>query len=224
MISFPEPLVKEQQEIIDPFDFKVLSWHRMGRKPSLVGDEGFLEVIQSRTTRRAFSALEEHVLDEFFFQSLSTRLRFRNEVGQLVGSSRVINAGGLNSVHCLFNLPTDASWYAYHPHTHSYGKLLEQPLQDIADSARCLVPDSDDASLLWFILDATRLGAKYLNGLTLAWRETGAIMATQSLIAESMRLSYCPLGIHGYEDAKCLSSERQLLGTGFALVGGQALI
>jgi len=51
-------------------------------------------------------------------------------------------------------------------------------------------------TVFWFFADVAKTAAKYLHPESLVWRDSGALLATMSFVAEGMRLQACGLGIH----------------------------
>lgn len=68
--------------------------------------------------------------------------------------------------------------------------------------------------------DEVRLGSLYENPRSLLWRESGALLQTMSLCAQSHRLAFCPLGTLGgdlitaigQDSARCIPLGGALLG------------
>ena len=56
--------------------------------------------------------------------------------------------------------------------------------------------ESHKGTVIWFVADLARTGARYKNPESLAWRDSGALLATIGLVAEGMRLNCCGLGLH----------------------------
>jgi SagB-type dehydrogenase family enzyme len=101
-----------------------------------------------------------------------------------------------------------AEHHAFGVHDLHTKALLRKALAPIA---RCLRPGK--GTLLWFVADLGLSGGRYQHPESLAWRDSGALLATIGLIAEGMRLNCCGFGAHD------MPTLRRFLRLGKSVVG-----
>jgi SagB-type dehydrogenase family enzyme len=220
MNRLKSPIVKTQEEVIDPYCWPKSTTIKL--TPHAPKDQqSFVQVLDNRRSKRNFKIISPSELGKLLYLSNRTRLRERNSVNIMVESRPVVSAGGLHTVDCLVLFPEQTSWRRYNAFNHSLECLcLENYLySDLVKAARNFFPDAHNAALIWYVGDTTRISAKYENAESLLWRDAGAIIATQSLVAEYLGYSFCPIGLTGGTEAKNLSSERQMAGLGLSFVG-----
>jgi len=77
-----------------------------------------------------------------------------------------------------------------------------------------------DGTIIWFAAQFDRTLSKYENGESLVWRDCGALIATISLVAESLGLKCCAVGITGEPSvSQILSSNKRVVGVGGMILG-----
>ena len=81
-----------------------------------------------------------------------------------------------------------------------------------------VLPDADGTFIV-LIADMARPMAAYRNSESLVWRDSGALLQTLALAAESYGLGFCPLGILGSEIVDGLPRAARLLAVGAAAIG-----
>lgn len=217
-INLSNPQPKQRWEAISPFVWPVKESQRLPRVTN-DSDSCFSHVLEQRRCSRVFGALDLVSLSKFLYYSCRTKERDINNNGAVIERRPVVAAGGFHVVSCLINLPEKKQWYLYNPTKHSLDRLDLLLLKSVAGDARTFIQNADKAVLIWYIGDMTRLRSKYVNPDSLIWRDAGALLATQSLVAEWLHLSFCPLGLTGEAEARLISKQRELVGLGFALVG-----
>ena len=96
-------------------------------------------------------------------------------------------------------------------------KLIQQSLREVD---QCL--ESHKGTIIWFVADLARSGARYKNPESLAWRDSGALLATISLVAEGMGLNCCGLGLHDIPTLrKFLKLEDRIIGVGGCILAAR---
>ena len=109
------------------------------------------------------------------------------------------SAGGCHPIHVAVLRASGAEKLAliYDGSSHALGVVddggvdLRQCLREIA---KCL--PFGKGTILWFLADTMRTGAKYRNPESLMWRDSGALLAIFCLVAEALGLEACGVGIH----------------------------
>lgn len=196
--------------------------------PVLQRKLGRLELIlETRQSRRDFRApLTLQQLGDLLWHSYRVRQMARLE-NDLVWESRPAPAGGgCYPIQVLgvrvATLPN--SVLAYYPEHHLFGvrDLISDGIFErcVAEVGRCL--KTDRGTILWFVADLGRSGKKYHNPESLAWRDSGALLATLGLVAEGMGLNFCGLGLHEIPSLRrFLKLEVWTIGVGGCVISGR---
>jgi hypothetical protein len=113
-------------------------------------------------------------------------------------------------------------WERYEPVEHALITLTgsEQLAQGAREQAGEAAP-STDAVLIGLVAESGKTAAKYEFPETLVWRDAGVVLGYLSLVAEALKLNFCPLGMTGDAYISPLSDSQLLLGAGLALLGAR---
>lgn len=223
MNYFKDPIPKSKVEIshINSVTWPIQEEIQLIHKIKSGDEVSFLEILESRKTRRTFSKLEKQQVGELLYLSQRVITTEMNVNGLTVQHRPVISAGGLHVISSLLHFPGEEKWYRYDPIKHVFQCLNINISTEMINEVRSFFPTALDATIIWYVGNASILSAKYEHPDTLLFRDAGAIMSTQSLVSEYLNYAYCPLGITGDKYAKKLLNEGQLFGVGIALVGDQ---
>jgi len=112
---------------------------------------------------------------------------------------------------------------AYNPEYHVFGvlaltrgKIFDRAVEDVE---KCL--KIGNGTVLWFVADMSRSLSRYRDPESLAWRDSGALLATASLVAEGMGLNFCGLGLHDIPALRrFLKLEDWTMGVGGCVISG----
>jgi hypothetical protein len=114
------------------------------------------------------------------------------------------------------------SFQLYDPISHSLSLLgLRRPIaaKKLISQIRSVVP-FQQATIILFAAQFQKTLVCYQNGESLVWRDSGALLATISLVAEAMDLNCCGLGITTEPFlSQALGANTLLSGTGGCLIG-----
>lgn len=182
----------------------------------------FSEIIENRSSKRDFLAIELEELGPLFYLSSRTKETTINDYGLVIEKRNTPSCGSMHTLDCIVSRLDSNYWYVYNSLNHTLD-LLDIDTSTINRfklKCRDLIECSDSGYLIWYVCDLERLNCKYENPESLALRESGVLAATQALIAESYGLSFCILGLMGWQEAIALSDQRNLCGVGVAVVGG----
>jgi len=112
----------------------------------------------------------------------------------------------------------------YDPQYHVFGvrnlptDVLKKCLMEVN---KCL--EVQRGTIFWFVADLTRSAARYENPESLAWRDSGALLATIGLVAEGLNLKCCGLGFHDIPTLRrFLRLNESVIGVGGCIVAGRA--
>ncbi len=76
--------------------------------------------------------------------------------------------------------------------------------------------------ILWFAAQFARTRAFYEQADSLVWRDAGALVATVALLAETLDLACCPLGVTGEPLlSQVLGSDDAVVGAGGCMIGAR---
>lgn len=184
----------------------------------------FTEVIENRSSKRDFLAIELEDLGPFFYLSSRTKETTINDYGLVIEKRNTPSCGSMHTLDCIVSRFDSNNWYVYNSLNHTFDLLdIDTSIINLFKmKCRDLIECSESGYLIWYVCDLERLNSKYENPESLALRESGVLSATQSLIAQSYGLNFCMLGLMGWKEATAFSNQRNLFGVGVAVVGGAA--
>jgi SagB-type dehydrogenase family enzyme len=199
------------------------------RLPSMVQRNlGQLEAaMEARQSRRDFAkALTVQQLSDLLWHSFRVRRQgYLN--GRPVWESRPVPSGG--GCHPIQLLLLRASFLPgtvmiYDPAHHVLGvrNLPNNKLQQrcVNEVEQCL--KIGKGIVLWFVADLARSGSRYRNPESLAWRDSGALLATIGLVAQGMGFDCCGLGLHDIPSLRrFLNLSDSVLGVGGCILSGR---
>lgn len=221
MVSLEEAKIRDEVIPVDPIEHPISSSLNLPGSASAVSNI-FLDVIESRCSRRDFSDISLEQLGPLFYLSSRTKQSMINEYGLVIEKRNTPSCGAMHTIDCFVSQFISDSWYVYNSRSHSFGELIlnGSTVNHFKQKCKRLINCPDHAYLIWYVCDIERLSCKYEHAESLALRESGVLASTQSLIAESLGLSFCMLGVMGCKEADFFSAQRKLLGVGVSVVGG----
>ena len=177
-------------------------------------------LIEQRQTRREFAnAIPDGVLGEFLWLVCRNRSSRPSPYGFQQESRAHPSAGALHPIHVLVGRE-GGPWARYEPTEHALVTLpgSEANLAAVRDKASRLVAVRCGV-LVGFIAESGKTASKYENPESLVWRDAGALLGYMSLIAEALRLQFCPLGLTGDPElGAVLAPQSGLRGAGLSIV------
>ncbi|MHB2083271.1 nitroreductase family protein [Pseudomonas asiatica] len=219
-IKLSSPTVRTEPSRYQPFIWPDGVFHAL---PELedVGDEGILNLLDHRRTRRTFSDLSEGQLGQLLWRCSRTQSIAASDYGFDLELRPTPSAGAMHPIHLLLHRPGAPNWRRYDSRRHGLVELPESAEALAGLEEHCHdVLRSEHATRLLFVAEPGKTCAKYQNGESLIWRDAGALLAVMAIIADALDYSFCPLGITGEPWAGRLAPEGVLMGVGVALVGG----
>jgi len=184
--------------------------------------EGLLERRQSR--RQFDEPLTVQQLGDLLWHAY--RVRRRNRVSEnWFWESRPCPSGGGAypiSVVTLQAKSFSEALLIYYARDHAFGvralsskAILRRALAEVDRALKV-----GKGTLLWFVADIGWSGGRYQNPESLAWRDSGALLATVGLVAEGMGLNCCGLGMHEIPSVRrFLGLDMRVIGVGGCVIG-----
>lgn len=186
--------------------------------PTLVLD--MVQILRTRQTRRIFNSLSLSDLGKLLWLTCRTHSSRSSVFGFDQHFRPHPSAGAMHPIHIICQRNPSMPWERYHPVEHKLISVTgtEALAQDARDFSARIVP-SEGAVLIGLVAEAGKTAAKYNVEHSLVWRDAGVVLGYLSLIAETLQLSFCPLGITGNAFVMPISNKGQLQGAGLALIG-----
>ena len=191
---------------------------KLGRLEIVLGD---------RRSRREFKVpLTLQQLGDVLWHSYRVRRTARMDGGFLWESRPSPSGGGCYPIQVLVLraafLPR--SLLLYDPNYHVFGvrdlagdRLV---MRCVGEVEQCL--KAGKGTIFWFVADLGRSGRRYRNPESLAWRDSGALLATIGLVAGGMGLDWCGVGLHEIPSLrKFLKLEDWVIGVGGCIISGR---
>jgi SagB-type dehydrogenase family enzyme len=208
-----------------PTAYEPLEWASLGVEHLTPPDEKAFACqafFRSRRTRRKFRRLTLEALSNFLYLSCATIDRQASSFGFDIEQRPSISAGALHPIHTLLRRSIELPWERYRSSEHQLNELAVSVEQDrqFLDHVNSIVPIGA-AVLIVLAAEPGRAAAKYENAASLVWRDAGALLATMAWVAESLALSFCPLGTTGDTFVSSLDEQGRLRGVGAALLGAR---
>lgn len=181
-------------------------------------------VLKNRQSRREFkSPLTLQQLGDLLWHSSHVRRKNKLHNGTFWESRPAPSGGGCHPIQILvLRAPVlKQHLLIYDANHHAFGvRNLKSDLYQrcIAEVEQCL--KIQKGTVLWFVADLARSQIRYDNPESLAWRDSGTLLATICLIAEGLRLNCCGLGIHEIASLRrLLKFNQEVFGVGGCIIG-----
>lgn len=180
-----------------------------------------VELLEQRQSRRDFSRdMTANELSDFLWLACRSRTARPGPYGFLQESRPYPSAGGMHPIHVLL-ARAEECWMRYDPLEHA---LIEISGSRVAatlarEAADALVP-LNRGVVIALAAEPGRTAAKYENADSLVWRDAGTVLGFMSVVAEALRLSFCPLGILGESHVSAaVGGDSRVQAAGLAVLG-----
>lgn len=222
-VEIGNPVLRGQELSYQEFGYPILSQQFLPEPPAS-HSAPFFEVISSRVSRRTFKPLTFEQLNALLWHSSRT-INIAPPKQEIRWEHRPApSAGGRHPID-VFLIEQEGrnnrlSLYQSVPHALAVLKVNEDSLNGLILEMEKILP-RQEATVLWFGAQFERTLARYENGDSLVWKDTGTLTATFCFVAEALDLNFCPLGITGEPYlSQCLQTEK-VIGVGGAYVGSR---
>ena len=130
------------------------------------------------------------------------------------------SAGAMHPIHVVCQRQEGMPWERYDTLRHILAEIpgSESNAQLAREKSAHILPTAE-AVLVGLVAEPGKTEAKYESAQSLIWRDAGVVLGYLSVIAEALKLGFCPLGMTGDVYLAPISATGQLRGVGLALVG-----
>lgn len=160
-----------------------------------------VDVLENRRTRRTFGPLSRSELSKFLWLVSKDRPSDSTDLSYPKSSRPHPTSGGLHCIDLVLLEGPLASTHCklYDALKHELCDIeIPRPesLAELKSEANGVVP-LQGGILFCLAAQVSVLSSFYQNPESLVWRDSGIILGTMALVAESLSLNFCPLGITG---------------------------
>lgn len=184
-------------------------------------------VLDSRRTRRQFRVLPERQLSTFLWYSARSRFSYLDEGGRRFESKPAPSAGGCHPYDLLVVRPRPAELAAsiYEARAHALRELkCHRPALRRFVKHISVAVAPQHGTIVWLIAQPQRTQNHYRFAESLLWRDAGALTGVMAIVAESLKLSFCPVGATGDPYVAALMGRGvKVFGLGGAILGGASI-
>lgn len=179
------------------------------------------QVIEQRRSRRLFGQFDREKLSHFLWLTCRTTGVGNEQLGFPIRQRPAPSAGAIHPIHLVIAFE-GGGWLRYDPDLHGLARLnmASDAANELWQSV-AKVLDPGNGCVLLFVAEHGKTSAKYRNSDSLVWRDAGTLLGHMALVAESLELNFCPLGITGEPWISQLDGEGKLVGVGVALLGSR---
>ncbi len=218
---WPEPRPRPQPQPYKPFVWAPDEVQALPMPTDNLGPPMFEALGQRRSVRQSLP-LDLGALGALLWHSQRRLESAPSPLGFEIERRPAPSGGAIHPVHVLVFRPQIGVWGRYDCVRHGLRGLgVQAPALDgLVDQARSLVADSS-ATLLWFVAEPGKTGAKYEHPQSVVWRDAGVLQGFIVAVAAGLGLGTCLLGITGHAWAERLADQGQLAGVGAVWVGGR---
>lgn len=182
-----------------------------------------VQVLQERQSRRSLDALPLPELGALLWLTCRTHSLRLSEFGFDQEFRPYPSAGAMHPIHVVCQRSAEMPWERYEPLEHALVGVpgTEALAQSAREKAGNILPISE-AVLVGLVAEPGKTAAKYECVESLVWRDAGVLLGYLSIVAETLGLGFCPLGMTGNSFLAPVSTAGQLHGVGLAVIGTQA--
>lgn len=200
-----------------PYDW-VASNSRSLPSPYPFDETPLVATMLGRRTRRVFGTLSDVHLSKFLWLTSHSESAPDGRISLRTTPS----AGAIHPIHVILSNFHEESWWRYVPSEHTLDEISLPPhgFDDLKSAMNEIVPFGEATALL-LVAEPGKTASKYESSESLVWRDVGVLLGFQSIAAEGLGLSYCPLGMTGDPWIARLDPERKLVGVGAAFLGSR---
>lgn len=189
-------------------------------------EANFFEVVESRASRRRFEGLAQDKLSAVLWYSAKRRdARLQNGL-PVWQHAPTPSAGGCHPIDIFITrvgVENKYLWF-YDPVEHVLRSIVgvdSHRLDQLSVARKQVLDAGIGAAIIWFAAQPERTHSRYINGDSLIWRDSGALLATIGLVARALDINCCALGITGQPYiSDALQAQGRVVGVGGCIIGG----
>ena len=221
-INLGSPTPREYELAYSEFEYKVEGKTYLS-EPEIQIDTPIGSVLAERRSVRSLKAVPGEKINALLWYS-SRVISLAPAASRRWQHRPSPSAGGRHPVDLfVVDLHTSSEEiFLYDPISHALSRLVISELTylyQLIEFSNQILP-LDQATIIWFGGQFERTMSKYEDGESLVWRDAGALIATLSLVAESLQLNCCALGITGEPlFSQMLKSKGKVTGVGGLVIG-----
>lgn len=163
----------------------------------------FAEVLEVRKSSRDFGPISIFQLSEVLFLSSRVKVHVTNENGYVLNHKPFPSAGARHPIDIFISSKTlfqnnKLLFYDGDNHVLKALNIDENVCTQLMTHLLESFPNSEEATIIWFIAFPQKTAAKYDNYESLIWRDIGALANTIHLTCTFFGLNSCISGTLGY--------------------------
>lgn len=193
----PRPRDKEEPFIETAFS---VSGHRYLEIPNHPSAVSIWDAVEGRASRRGLRPIDTGPLSTLLWFTAKTRLTKHDAEGFTWQRRPVPSAGGRHPIDIMvIERPQRPTLTVYDAAAHALCDLAvadNESLQSVVQEVNEITMN-DEGAILLFVANFGRTMAKYENGESLVWRDSGALLAMCYLVSEGLGLGCCGIGVTG---------------------------
>lgn len=218
-LNNPEP--KQTAAIYTPIDWST-SRQEILPAPTDQPPTDIFTALKNRRSALHFNPVNEQQLSNFLWHSCRCLNTTNSPYGFQLEQRPSPSAGAIHPIHLALKHPYNSSWWRYDPYNHALQQIPDgqDKLLELSHQRKQL-NDSEQATEVLLLAEPGKMQAKYNHANSLVWRDAGALIGIMSLVAESLNMSFCPLGMTGEPWAGDIVNQGELHGVGMILVGSK---
>jgi hypothetical protein len=189
-------------------------------RPSSDATRSVAETLAGRRSSRSFSSLPLQALGSLLWHSARTIERVPSPYGFELELRPSPSGGAIHPIHLIIWLPERGEWAWYSARAHRLHLLGAHAaaLDRLLEAARTLLPDCS-GTVIACVAEPGLTQAKYEHVDSVIWRDAGILQGTLGIVAASLDLQFCLLGLTGNPWVCSLADEGRLSGVGVAATG-----
>jgi SagB-type dehydrogenase family enzyme len=188
-----------------------------------LNDLQFIHILDTRRSVRSSGPLLGEQLAELLWHGARVRETGSGRLGLQWQHRAAPSSGGIHPIHLFVRKRGNDEIHLYDPFAHallSVATISKEPLVLLDEQVTAAAPTALGTVLI-LMADAHRTAAAYEHAHSLVWRDAGAFMMTLHLVAEYLKLAFCPVGVMGTALVDALGLPSGWMAAGTCVVGSK---
>ena len=186
----------------------------------------YFELVRKRKSSQKLKRMNESLLPELLWYSCKSIDIAIEPSGYIWSHRPAPSAGGRHPIDIVVSTPKridKRNLSLYNPIDHSLSELnldAKHTKKFFIEVNKVLKIDS--AIVIWFVAHLKRTESKYLNSMSLLWRDVGALLYCIQIACTALGLSSCPIGRLGESRLSRMFNNKKIIGVGGIILGGMS--